>query len=375
MAEARAERRDVRREAERVVKVLVGAVSIATILFLIQLLLSRLFARAPTALTLTFDYVVDVYADKIVVTSSDGKVVTLASLDDFNNWLKSVRGKRILIYTHALVAGNIFLTQNEYWIFGEGFDAKIDIAEAMLSHYAIVLTEKSTKLYIYTHTAIPHVTNANPTTGELYDVSGLRLYAVQGAVSIFGASDMKITDVVVYTARAPFVWLVYVDGDAYILSADEAGLISSTFRNLHVVAINALVMTEVSAKTGGCWGIASYRYTVLNNMPWSDIFNSVSWLALFLRFEKFDVRVGANSSTSIDFGIPSLINEVVYVESIGVVSRDPNKSGSFVVNPLPQGVTYSIDPATKAIIVSNNTSSDVSIYVSCIVWHIKVWYG
>jgi hypothetical protein len=62
-----------------------------------------------------YDYIVEIYADKIVIRHAGGEI-TLQSVDKLNEWLSSVRDKKIAVFSYIpLVEDYIFLTRNFYY--------------------------------------------------------------------------------------------------------------------------------------------------------------------------------------------------------------------------------------------------------------------
>jgi hypothetical protein len=123
-----------------------------------------------------FDYIVDLYTDRIEVTDTNGSKTTLNSLDDLNNRLINISDKNILIRNHGDITGTLRLTSNRYVIIGEP------------AKFAVILTRPNIDLY---HLA-PNLTDEGIT--NRYDYLGemtiINIYPIDNS-NIF-ATDTDI---------------------------------------------------------------------------------------------------------------------------------------------------------------------------------------
>jgi hypothetical protein len=309
----------------------------------------------PTAPPPLFDYIIDIYADKVVVTDAQGNTVaTLNTINDLNNWLNNVRGKKIRMNVNASVTGALYLVQNEYWMFGKPFEGDV------------ILTDRNIVLYAYTPVIGSNgIQNQDPTTYAYYDVSGLRLFAVYGGVYLVSPSDIYMPIDAIYVLGAPWFTVDGLDGDVYVLEGDYVKISNSVFRNLFVCALYVLYMGNVSAKGGGYWTLISLNDTQMSNVSVANAQRPV----LSLRFVWTDIYVPASSGASVTLGVPSGISRdtVVYIEYIGVMVRNSDNPNIYTIAPLPSEVTYSLDPATGRVDIMNNTDSGVSLAIVYVV--------
>ncbi|MCC6056163.1 MAG: hypothetical protein LM583_05755 [Desulfurococcaceae archaeon] len=352
-------RRKEAREEERLLKILAGGIALATIAVVLQLLLSRLFARpAPTAMP-AFDYVIDIYSDKIVITASDGSTTTLNTINDLNDWLYNVRGKRIRMNVHTVIRGeenSLALSSNEYWIFGEWIATYVDIYEPNTTIISFApLGNDYDNCY---------VDNWSPFTGEYVDVSGLKLFAIyadldiENPYSLPPSTYMPVYIVLLSTSYSRLLGTagnVFVQGEYLSMQYCKLGytfIDVNTVSLLNCVADNAIVMLK------------SRTHTILGNVDFSNAI-----MVLYdIRFA-MSANLPAGQSASIDLPLlkPASVRGydfTVFIEQIGVFNTYTAPDASYYLHyltPLPSGVTYSIDAPNKRIVIANSTTSTVSV--------------
>jgi hypothetical protein len=310
-----------------------------------------------------FDYTIDIYADKIVVTDASGNTVaTLSTIDDLNNWLKNVRGKKIRINVNDVVMQDLVLTSNEYWIYGEWIDANVRILEPNTTIYSWApMGNKEYALF---------VTNKSPDTNDFVDASGLRLYAFTYAdVDIEGKQGVfTLQDIIIYVAWSVASYIKFASGDVYIQGAD-IWLQDSSLRNAYVVAWKELYLVRVAGNLGN-WIMISYSDTAVVDCSLTDV--RYAYLSLT---RKEGVAVNPNSSATINLLYLSIGSNLggiwYYVKTIGLL-KQTGKTLNSAIDPLPSGVTWSIDPDNAQLTITNNTTSTLNIQVVYCV-EISMW--
>jgi hypothetical protein len=302
-----------------------------------------------------FDYVIDIYSDKIVVTASDGTATTLGSVVELNDWLKNVRDKRIRINAHVVVTSDLALTRNEYWVFGEWINTNVYVAEPNTTIVSFAPLGNAWGGY--------YVSNMSPDTGEYVDASGFKLFAVYADVDIETPypvpppTYMPVTIVVLSTTRSLLIGTrgdVVVKGFYFEMDYCKLG---NTFIDVdeswitYCVADNSFVV------------LISRRYTRLDNV---NLDNVLGFLC-DMRFLIYDVGVPAGGSISIDLPLPRKNEDYdLYIEQVGVANTYDAPDGSYslyYLTPLPSGVTYSVDAPNKRIVITNSTTSYVYVTV------------
>jgi hypothetical protein len=294
-----------------------------------------------------FDYIVDIYSDKVVITNPDGTTTQLSTISDLNNWLRNITGKKVRINTHVEIYDDICLSPNEYWIFGEWIHGDVYLLSG--KHTIISFTRLGDTSYR------GYVTNYDPQTRSSTDVSGLKLYSVYADVSIHGRSDMILRDILIHVEMTYQSFIEYIEGDIYM----RGGLINIERSTLHNVYIDAdfLSLDNVtSSDYMGTWVmITRYRVFIRGTVnaretldAWIYLRHSVVW------------RVEAQSSAGID--LPTIDYYDVHYRVLFIGVR--KGTNPYYYDPLPPGVTYRFDAENRRIIIENTTNTGYDIVLT-----------
>jgi len=310
-----------------------------------------------------FDYVIDINSSNVVIRDAYGNAAILNSVSDLNDWLKNVKGKKIRINANTVVVDNLYLTQNEYWIFGERIASNIYLREKNITIISFApLTDYVTGTY---------VTNYDPDTRSYnIDVNGFKLFAVYANVDIESVPFTTVSDISIHVLSSSSIILDSVDGDVYLVG-DDIKIYNSILRNAFIFASNTLIMDYVSGGTSdspaqGVWCIVSQPSVVSFFIVSLD---HVARAYISIRHAIL-TTLGANSSKTFDLlkftQQTSTTRYVRYtVEAFGLlreayagVTKNINIRA---VDPPPPGVTYSIDPSVQQVTITNSTSNAVSV--------------
>jgi hypothetical protein len=312
---------------------------------------------APAPSISVFDYIIDIYSDRIVITGSDGKTTELSSIDELNNWFQNNKGKKIRINTHTAVYNNLILTQNEYWVTGKEIIANIVLTEKNISLYML------TPVYPYAYGIVStnFITNVDPSTGQMYDVSGLNLFATHANIDIEGSPDMTITDINVFVMMSNGIYARYVSGNLYAPNVITFYSEESVFKFLYVVSLEYMFLVNVSPVRDSFWFIMSLGETYAEGLQ----FGYNMYIKARLRYMIDGIVIDPGASVTFSIERPPLVSGYIYIDFIGVSVR--LYDGIKAINPLPPGVTYSFDPSNDTITITNNTSNRVTIDLAYIV--------
>jgi hypothetical protein len=291
-----------------------------------------------------FDYIIDIYSDKVVVTKADGTKTQLSTINDLNNWLSNITGKRIRINANVEVYNDIYLSPNEYWIFGEWIHSYIYLLSG--KHTIISFTR------LGDHSNRGYVTNYNPQTRGYMDVSGLKLYSVYADLDLHGTSDMTLRDIVIYVEMTYQSFIDYIIGDLY-MRGGYISIMRSTLHNAYIEADYISLNNVTSSEYTGAWVMITR-----NGVDISGIVNASETLeaVLYLRNTVFK-SVGANSSVTID--LPSINYYFVHYRVVFIGVR--KGSNPYYYDPLPSGVTYYLDEVNRKIVINNTTTNSYNI--------------
>jgi hypothetical protein len=301
----------------------------------------------PTPTIPVFDYIVDIYSDKVVVTNPDGTTTQLSTIADLNNWLKNITGKKIRINANVEVYNDLILTPNEYWFFGEWIHGSIYLLSG--KHTIISFTRLGDKSYR------AFVSNYDPTTWNKMDVSGLKLYSVYAELDIHGRSDMVLRDVLIYVEQTYESFIEYVVGDLYMRGA-YISIMRSTLHNVYIDADYISLQDVTSSDYMGSWVMITRWGADLKGTV--DANNTLDAM-LYLRITKF-VNVGGSSSITIN--LPTINFYFVHYRLLFIGVR--KGSNPYYYDPLPSGVTYQFDEVNRKIIINNTTSNSYIIVLT-----------
>jgi hypothetical protein len=352
-------RRKEAREEERLLKILAGGIALATIAVVLQLLLSRLFARpAPVAMP-AFDYVIDIYSDKIVITASDGSTTTLNTINDLNDWLYNVRGKKIRMNVHTVIKGeenSLALSSNEYWIFGEWIATYVNIYEPNTTIISFApLGNDYDKCY---------VDNWSPFTGEYVDVSGLKLFAIHADLDIENPYTLPPS------TYMPVHIVLLNTYSSYLLGTTGTVFVQGSYLDMQYCKLGLTFIDVASVWLLNC--VADNAFVILKSRIDTylrDVDFSNAIMVLYdIRFAiRADLQAG--QSASIDLPLLKPASALGYdftllIEQVGVCNTYTAPDESYYLHyltPLPSEVTYTIDAPNKRIVITNSTTSTVSV--------------
>jgi len=307
----------------------------------------------PPILTPTFDYIIDIYADKIVVTSSDGSTITLNTVNDLNNWFKNVRGKKIRINTNAVVTQDLVLTSNEYWIFGEWINANVITAEPNITIYSFApLGNEWGSLLVGNY-----VYDASSGRWVPVDASNLKIFAVYADINIENPSPSGYMPVSIYVMYSNYVSLIGTRGDVAV-RGHFITLIRCVIRNAYIDA-GDLYMESCVADDGADIKIVSHLTEGISDVN----FDNAGRALLDLYFDEA-VTVNANSSVSISLPPKTRTNtgRRVYIEQIGVIGQYVTTGYSlYYMLPLSSNVSYNVDGSSNSIVITNNTANNLYV--------------
>jgi hypothetical protein len=303
-----------------------------------------------------YDYIIDIYSDKIVITASDGSTTTLNTISDLNGWLKNVRDKKIRINAHVEVTADVYLTRNEYWIFGEWFKGNV-----LLTEDSITLISFAPLGYEKNWT---YVTNKLSET-EYFNCSNLKLYALTYAdvYIIWYADQPRLPLGSVHVEESSYTLLGHVVGDVNI-SGRNVSIEDCILRRAFLLGRRYLRLDNVAAPARG---VGSYWYII--SLFLTDFYNvnidNVDNLHIYARYY-FGQTIEAGQSFSIP--LPKVVStrndvHIAYsIERIGVFSSKI-VGGPAVdwLGPLPPEITYSFDLDTQTLTITNNLTYAVAV--------------
>ena len=299
-----------------------------------------------------FDYIVDIYADKVVITDAYGNTTQLASIADINNWLRSITGKKIRVNVNVEITGNFYFTPNEYWIFGERVNGSIYLLDG--------------KHTVVSFAPIGEITNYEWRPRIYHDVSGLRLYCLYAdSAWITGNENMILKDVVMAVWHGYDVSLEYAEGDLYAHGYFVHSA-RSVLRNVFIDAAYANFEAVTTRNREGTWLVVSHMYAGAAPLDVSNVYVAVLRLT-----DTWWISVSPRSTFRIY--LPEIRGTNWALFSIARIGVERCAEYGCVLDPLPPDVTYTIDVSLGELRIENNTDSGYDIDVVYEVLAFKYW--
>jgi hypothetical protein len=299
-----------------------------------------------------FDYIVDIYSDKVVITAPDGTTTQLSTIADLNNWLRDITGKKIRVNVNVEVSGDMYFTPNEYWIFGERVNGTIYLLDG--------------KHTIVSFAPLGEVTNYMWRQMVYHDISGSRLIILYADdVDISGTKDMILKDIVIAVYHSYSTSLEYAEGDMYAQGyfVHSAG---SVLRNVYINAAYANFENVTTRNREGSWLVISHMYAGAAPLNLSGVYVAVLHLT-----DTWWISLPPQSTRKI--WLPNI--KGTNWTFFNVIAIGVERCGEYgcVVDPLPPGVTYTIDVNSGELIIQNNTDSFYNIDIVYEVYAFKYW--
>jgi hypothetical protein len=302
------------------------------------------------------DYVVEIYANVVVVKSSDGRVTELASVADLNNWLKNVRGKRIAVYSYTSVESAIVLTRNTY-VFARGRYSYIGLAEPVELYFLGDYVEWID----------------NEPGGVSTNISGSRLLIMNaGTVHLHeyaevsqGYAERKpLENMTVTCIGCEFVYMSGLSGGVVVLSSTVESIVAGSSLDVLVADSWGFIMSGTTVGRVLC---LRSTFASLNDVTFAGYSAHADVGMPFAVTLKPSGQAGDTATIAVppltvasDYTVYSEIEVNVYVAQKGSPAVRLDLT---YLEPAGDRVSYTVDPTTATITVKNNTDSDITVYV------------
>ena len=268
-----------------------------------------------------YDYIIEIHNVNYIEVKSDRGTMTLSSIDELNNFLSTIIGKKILIIAYIHVDQTLILQNyNVYHIQGK---------------YIIGILLKS-KVFLYADTYVNLITNKE----------GADIYDISGSVIVTKFSDIDIADsyyIMLIVEKARYVALQNIIS-SYVYIGYAKGVYINNFSYMAYIRAENLN---------------------INNSNFADIYYLESSYSFYLDYSFTDIGLGhlvqvlkvsinANSSYVYNIPIPDgiLPNAKIHVFISGA-----------------DNISYNVDVNAKTITFTNNNAFNVNIDVKIeIIW-------
>jgi hypothetical protein len=269
-----------------------------------------------------FDYIIDIYSDKVVIKSHDGFTTTLTTIADLNEWLSNNKGKRIAIYAYTDVTEDIDIYSGEYWFIKGFFDCFVGLHE---SNTTIVNVGAVIKC-VYNMLDVSNVTVASCSH------TTISFYNVERGTGIIVVGLFQVLYIENFEAR------VFAEVFNY------AEIWNCRLLDLSIKArLLKIYDTTIEESRRGIVIETEYDVRIDN------VTNKGIWVTKLNIRREIPVYIDAGTTMTIDipnFGVPGYFVSVEYFSAAGVA-----------------GVTYTIDTANHVIRITNNTTTTVGVFM------------
>jgi hypothetical protein len=319
---------------------------------------SKLFIMPPPTPSIqpipVFDYVIDIYSDKVIVTNPDGSTTQLSTISDLNNWLRNVTGKRIRINANVEVTADVTLTSNEYWIFGNTLQ------------YLWLLS----KITLYAYAPIGWLVNCDPSKlsdadrqREYFDacredISNSIIYIDYGFYVNIAGSQTTLNNIFIYANNVAYGSFENLDGASIVARGSDIDVYTTTVKLLILEVFDELWFGDITALDGAVVVMISHGYTDIGSIDLSKA--NVGRLRLLLTVMK-DITLPASGTVNYDLGsltsniiLPSGVNTLVEIEGIQI---------GRAITMSVQGITAVYNPSTNNLAITSNLGTSQIVYV------------
>jgi len=310
----------------------------------------------PISSTPAFDYVIDIYSDKVVVTDAYGNTTQLSTISDLNNWLKNITGKKIRINANVEVTADVTLTSNEYWIFGNTLK------------YLWLLS----KVTLYAHAPIGWLVNCDPSKLSDFDrqqeyfdacredISDSIIDIDYGFYINIAGSETTLNNIFIHADNVAYGSFENLNGASIVVRGSDIDVYTATVKLLIVEAVDELWFGDITALDRAVVVMISHGYTDIGSIDLSRA--NVGRLRLSLTVMggitlpasgtvDYDLDVLTRTSNII---LPSGVNALVEIEGIQI--------GRAIAVSV-QGITAVYDPSTNKLTITSNLGTSQNAYV------------
>jgi hypothetical protein len=307
-----------------------------------------------------FDYVVDIYTDRIEITDRNGSKTTLNSIDDLNNWLLGINGKDILIWNNGDMEGTLKLTSNRYVINGRPTRFEIVLTQPNIDLYhltpSIKVKERETNFY-----TIRNITMVGEPSeyGTIYrpapiPISNVNIFAVGTTIEISSnpyETNEIYQNIHVTAINSPYISVSGIRGgviaDGIIVQIEKSELIDGLYARSYALRLFDSVIDNYLAIESKDTEIEGNTY--LATLPDIDIQSVIELI----------VNPNASATESLPFDMHfgfSYALEIVNVYERIITSEDN------IFIPLNKNeVDIQIDINQKTITVTNKTDREMRV--------------
>jgi len=309
---------------------------------------------SPTPSIPAFDYIIDIYSDKVVITDAYGNTTQLSTIADLNNWLKNITGKKIRINANVEVTADVTLTSNEYWIFGNTLQ------------YLWLLS----RVTLYAYAPIGWLVNCDPSKLSDFDrqyqrfdtcredISGSIINIDYGFYVDIAGSETALNNIFIYADNVAYAGFENLNGASILARGGDIDLYTATVKLLMLEVFGDLWFGDVTALDGAVVVMISHGYTDIGSIDLSRA--NVGRLQLLLTVMK---GITLPASGTVNYNLGTLTSNIILPSGVSAfVEIDGIQIGRAITMSV-QGITAVYDPSTNNLAITSNLGSSQMVYV------------
>jgi hypothetical protein len=307
-----------------------------------------------------FNYVIDIYTNKIEIADQNGSKTTLYDIDDLSDWLSSTTDKDILIWNHGDMTGTIKLTSNRYVIYGKPTKFKTLLTQPNIDLYYLTPSQFFDQR-VFSGRWYPNfaITNFDIENWNWIPISNVNIFTIGASLIIYGDffhTEQALENIHVTAIDSPYIYINGIKGgvisSAYITLIEGSeltdGLIAiSNTLSLYKVKINNYLFIESSNAS-----IYETDYSQVSE-PFIDIQGEIGFVNVMPNqtvSDELPVQIGRSSEQVWEI---TGIYEVIY------------GSGYSYYLPLSRSeVDVQLNLDNNTLSITNKTSRTMSIVIS-----------
>jgi hypothetical protein len=297
-----------------------------------------------------YDYIINIYADRIKIFEYDGSKTALNTIDELNTWLTDVKGKNILIWNNGDMTGTIRLTSNKYVVMGKPTKFQLLITQ---SNIDLIYLAQSLYEGSGADLAITNVITGNPMI--ITQVDNVNIFTIGASTAIYYnyyETDQPCQGIYVTAINPRYVNLMGIMGR--VISTAHTTEIRDSQLTDGLIAISETVKI-FSTK------VSKYFYVVSNNdsQIWGLDVSEIDYPVADIQGKAYfgNVNPGQTMTTYLTF------NSMIPRHELEITGIYENISG--ILMPLTRNdVDIQVDTNNFMISATNNTSRAMNIVVS-----------
>jgi hypothetical protein len=291
----------------------------------------------------TFDYVINLYTDKIEITGYDGSSTTLSTISDLNTWLTSISGKNILIWNNGNMTGDFIPTSNRYVVMGNP------------TRFRTVLKNSDMDLYYLVQGLPEDLNDYSISNFGNYTINNVNIFAI-GHPIIIDSSTGEYNENIHITAIGSYYFSVRMITGGVTAVANHAEIYDS-------VLLDGLMLTAGTAE-------------ILNTIVGERLYLDIGYIDAGPEINPYNVHMAYYYIENIPvffLGMMPYQTLSADIKTIGISGETITITG--VYKGLPNGIVIplqisgddvrvTVDTDNKKIIVLNNTGNSIDIIVT-----------